>query len=154
MAGALLVAVLGTTWLLLDVHVSTIQNIPFWQARYGFPTWMGIPILLASAFTLARATDRYPIVPMLRWGAAIGLAAMQIFSVAYLMIRYMYGTYWFGPVGAPGWYPYAPTTLLAATAIVGAATLGLAVVLPGAGHDPATGEHDADGEPRQLPVTP
>lgn len=130
-AALVLVVLLGTTWLLLDVHVSTIQNIPFWQARYGFPTWMGLLILLAGAFVGASAAKRFPIVPLFRWAAAIGLAGMQVFSVAYLMIRYMYGAYWFGPVGAPTWFPYAATTVLAATAVVGAIVLGAAVLLPG-----------------------
>lgn len=130
-AFAALLAILGTTWVLLDVSISTITNIPFWQARYGFPIWMGIPVLLAAAYVAGPATKKMPIVPLLRWSCALGLIAMHVFSVAYLMVRYMYGTHWFGPVGAPGWTPYAQTTLLAATAVVAAIVLSVAVLLPG-----------------------
>jgi hypothetical protein len=110
--GALFV-VLGTTWILLDVSVSTITNIPFWQARYGFPIWMGVPLLLAAATVVGMIGARTSFAPVLRWGCALGLVVMHVFSVAYLMVRYMYGTYWFGPVGVPGWTPYAQTTVVA-----------------------------------------
>ena len=34
--------------ILLDVSVGTVTGTYFWQARYGYPIWMGVPILLGA----------------------------------------------------------------------------------------------------------
>lgn len=120
--GALFVC-LAATWITLDPIMTRAQNIPFWQARYGFPLWMGAVVLLAAAVVTAPVSGRPSVVAPQRLGCALGLVVLQTLAVAYLMVRYMWPAGWFGPVGDAAWLPYAPSLVVAATAVAGALLL-------------------------------
>jgi hypothetical protein len=123
-----LLAVLGATVLVLEIAVTTTNGYEFWQPRYGFPIWMGVPILLAATLAAGQATTGSAVAPVLRWGCALSLGIMHLVSVAYLMARYMYGIVGFGSLGTLGWTPYIQTTLVVVLAVLGSAGLALAVV--------------------------
>ena len=133
---AALFGLLAATAFALDIGVQKATGRGMWQPRYGFPIWLGAPILMAAIHAAATARRRVDFVPVLRWGCALGLVAMHVLSVGFLMARYMYGITG-GGIGRLGWTPYAPTTLVTGIVILAAILIGLAVLLPGSGRSTA-----------------
>lgn len=125
--GALL-GCLVATWIVLEPIMTDSLNVPFWQARYGFPLWMGVPVLLAAAFVGA-PTGEPRVVALHRLGSATGMVVLHVLALGYLMIRYMWSAAWFGPIGDPRWLPYVPYWVVAATGIGGALLLAIPALL-------------------------
>lgn len=141
---AVLVVVVAGTWIVLDPIMTPALDTPFWQARYGFPVWMGVLFLLAAA------PGRLPIVGLHRVGSAVGIVVLQVVSLAYLMIRYMWSLGWFGPVGDARWLPYAPSRIIAVAGIVGALLLAVPLLLAGRGSAVLDEQDLVTADPREV----